>query len=349
MKIADIEFYLVEVPRGATAPPVRSLVAKLTSDQGVEGWGEGGLDWRPAELVARRAALLPALVGHSLFNIAELAASDALASNELRALIEMAHWDLLGRVLNQPLSHLWGGMYRQRIPQVVRLPTLPASTLPAFARELADCGFHALIVNATGELAADVATTAAVREALGSRGELRFDAQNRYRFDDARRLAPALACEQVSMLLDPLVTRDAEHLTRFARQSEVPVAVGASLRTSADVLQVARDEGVRTVVFALESLGGLSAVRSAAAVADAGGLSAALGGRPALGLAVAARLQLAAAIPRLAIASECGLHDLRDDILTAALTPTDGMLAVPEGPGLGVVVDRAQLERWQVT
>ena len=134
MKIADIDFYLVEIPRGVEYPPVRSLVVRLASDQGVEGWGEAASDWRPAELAGRRSALLPALVGTTVFNIAELAASDALATPELRAAVEMAQWDLLGRVVKQPLSHLWGGMYRQRIPLAVRLPMLPQPAIAAFAR-----------------------------------------------------------------------------------------------------------------------------------------------------------------------------------------------------------------------
>lgn len=349
MKIADVEFHVVEIPRGATSPPVRSLIVRLSTDQGHEGWGEGGLDWRPNELAARRQALLPALVGHSVFNVAELAASDALATNELRAAIEMAHWDLLGRVLKQPLCHLWGGIYRQRIPLVVRLPALPAAALPEFARELADCGFNAQIQSATGDWATDVALASSLRDVLGPRPELRFDAQNRYRFDDARRLAEGLAEQQVTMLLDPLLTREAEHLSRFARQSEVPVAVGSSLRSPHDVLQLAREEGVRIALFSPEALGGLLAVRNCAAVAAAAGMSAALGGRPTLGLGAAARLQLAAALPTLAIGSECAVHDLRDDILTTPLVASDGMLTVPDEPGLGVSVDRAQLERWQVT
>ena len=90
-------------------------------------------------------------------------------------------------------------------------------------------------------------------------------------------------------------------------------------------------------------------MRSAAAVADAADLSVALGGRATLGLGVAARLQLASAIPRLAIGNECVAHDLHDDILTAPLVASDGMLTVPAEPGLGVTVDRGQLERWQAS
>jgi L-alanine-DL-glutamate epimerase-like enolase superfamily enzyme len=200
----------------------------------------------------------------------------------------------------------------------------------------------------TGNLETDIAILASVRESLGTRAELRFDGRRRYPFDDARRLGSALEQANVSMWIDPLSPRDREHLPRLARQCQVPVAVAAGIGSPRDVLEVAREEGVRAVVLAPEQLGGMSAVRSATAVADAAGLTAALGGRASLGLGVAARLQLAAAVPRLAIGNECAAPDLRDDILTTPLVANDGMLAVPSEPGLGVTVDRAQLERWQV-
>lgn len=347
MKIADAEFFLVEIPRGAAASPVRSLLVRLTSDQGIEGWGEAGSRWRAAELDARRAALAPGLVGRSVFNVAELTASDALDGNELRAAVEMAHWDLLGRALKQPLCHLWGGAYRQRIPLAVRLPALPLGALPACARELADCGFPAQILQCTGEMETDVAAAAGVREALGPRAELRIDARNGYRFDAARELAAALNAYQVSLLIDPLAPQDAAELSRFARQTETPVAASAGLRSPRDVLEAVRDEAIRAVVLDPESLGGLSAVRQATAVAEAAGRVAALGGRPTLGVGLAARLQLAAAIPCLAIANESAIHELADDLLVERLVATDGMLTVPEQPGLGVSVDRAALDRWQ--
>lgn len=348
MKITDVEFYLVEIPRGDEYAPVRSLIVRLSSDQGFEGWGETTSDWRPTELEGRRSALLPALVGHTIFNIAELAVSDALATPELRTAVEMAQWDLLGRALKQPLNHLWGGMYRQRIPLVVRLPSLQQPALAAFARELADCGFHAQILPATGDLEMDSAAVASVREALGPRAELRFDGLHSYAIDDARRLSLALAHENVSLWIDPLKPHEREHLTRLAHQSAVPLAAASAIQSAADVLAIAREDGMRAVIFAPESMGGISAVRSAATVADAAGLIAALGGRATLGLGTAARLQLASTVPCLAIGNECAAHGLRDDILATPLSPSDGMLTVPAEPGLGVTVDRGRLERWQV-
>jgi len=84
-------------------------------------------------------------------------------------------------------------------------------------------------------------------------------------------------------------------------------------------------------------------------VADAGGVSAVLGSGPSLGIATAAMLQLAAATPIFSGPSECACHQLKDHVLSEPLEIVDGMMAVPQAPGLGVEVDRAKVERYQVT
>ena len=65
------------------------------------------------------------LAGRSVYDIEELHALEALSPAALRSAIEMAVWDLLGRVLRQPLCNLLGGYYRRRVPVSVRLAGLP--------------------------------------------------------------------------------------------------------------------------------------------------------------------------------------------------------------------------------
>ena len=61
MRINDLELHLVEIPRTGSRGPVRSLLVRLTTDSGLEGWGEASPTWRPGELTARREALLSVL------------------------------------------------------------------------------------------------------------------------------------------------------------------------------------------------------------------------------------------------------------------------------------------------
>lgn len=349
MKISDLDFHLVEVGRADSDRPVRSLVVRLATDTGAEGWGESSLGWRLGELVARRQSLLPVLAGRGIFDVQELLALDVLSSGPLRSAIEMAVWDLVGKAVGQPVANLWGGAYRPRIPLAVRLAGARADRLAHMARTLAGQGFHTQVVTACGRLEEDLRTIAAVREAAGPRVTLRLDGAEQYDAETARDLCAALEFDAPEFVLDPLQARELFPLASLGRQTSVPLAAWRAIHSASDVLLAVRCGAIALVVVDLEQVGGMVPARKCAAVAEAGGLRALVGSGPSLGIATAAMLQVAAATPAFACCNECAFLQLRDHVLAEPLEVADGMMAVPRGAGLGIEVDRAKLERYQVT
>jgi L-Ala-D/L-Glu epimerase len=101
-------------------------------------------------------------------------------------------------------------------------------------------------------------------------------------------------------------------------------------------------------VVDLEQVGGIVPARACAAIAEAAGVVPLLGGRPSLGIASAAMLHLAAAIPAFSTANDITPGQPRDTVLIDRLEIADGMMAVPESRGLGIDVDRTKVERYQV-
>ena len=354
MQINDLEFFLVELECELSAQPVRRLLTRLTTDSGVLGWGDSWSTWRAEELSARREALLPVLAGRNVFNIEELLRLDEL--NEpgpggvpgLRSGLEMACWDALGRLLGRPLAHLWGGEYRRRIPLTIRLGQGPADLVAQFAWASAEQGFHSQIITCSGDPRRDARTVAAVRESIGARAELRLDGCGAYDATTVRELCQELETSGLQMFLDPLDERSPAEMAALRRQTSVPLAVGRGIHSAADVLTIARGGTTEAVVIDLQAVGGLTRSRQCVAVAEAGGLAVSLGSRPTTGLSVAFMLQLAAATPALASGNESVYHQLADDILGERLEIIDGMAALPQGPGIGVEVDRAKIERFQV-
>jgi glucarate dehydratase len=348
MTINDLEFCLVEVGRADEATAARTLLVRVVDDEGREGWGESGLAWRPGELAARRHALLSALQGRSIFDIEELLTLEALRPPALRAAVEMACWDLIGRTLGQPLCRLWGGEYRPGVPVAARLPRAAAERVAEIAAALAEQGFLTQTVAAAGDTAEDERTLAAIRRRAGDRVELRLDGRLAYDLEAARDLCAQLEYDSPQFFADPLNTRELYPVASLARQTGVPLAVGRSIHGPADALAAVRSGAAAFVLLDLDQLGGLTAARKCAAVIEAGGAGAVLWGGPSLGIAAAAALQLAAATPALSAANECSYHQLRDDVLAEPLTAVEGIVAVPRGPGLGVEVDRAKVEQRQV-
>ena len=92
MKIHELELFLIESDRCDGPDRPRSLLVRMRTASGLEGWGESAFVWRPDELAARRDSLLAALSGRSVFDIEELHSLDALWPPPIRAAVEMAAW-----------------------------------------------------------------------------------------------------------------------------------------------------------------------------------------------------------------------------------------------------------------
>jgi L-alanine-DL-glutamate epimerase-like enolase superfamily enzyme len=145
--------------------------------------------------------------------------------------------------------------------------------------------------------------------------------------------------------VDPLKTRDLDQIASLRRQTSVPLAAGRSVRGPADVLAVVRCGAASWIEVDLQRVGGLASARKCAAIAQAAGLGACLAAGPSVGVGLAAVLQLAAATPAFSHCNQGPHQAVQDDLLVEPLELLDGMLAVPQAPGLGVQVDRARLER----
>lgn len=348
MKISDLEFHLVEVPRCDGRAAVRSVLVRLSGEPAMEGWGETQLPWRPDELLARRDALLPLLAGRSVFDVEELLGLRGLRDPALRCAVEMASWDLIGRIAAQPLCHLFGGDYRRRIPLAVRLDEGPPDAVAQNARELLTQGFACQIVTSRGRWQADVEVVRAIRDSVGDRLELRLDGAGMYLPETAVELCQELENCGLSMLIDPCQDASFSQVAALARQVGVPLCVWRAIGSPSDVLTVVRCGAVPFIIIDLQRVGGLLLARKCAAVAHAGGLGTLLAQRSALGVASAALLHMAAAIPVFTSCNELPYHALSDDLLRESLSIADGMLSLPANPGLGVEIDRGKLEGFRI-
>ena len=349
LTIIDLDFFLVEIGCFGREPPIRSLLVRLSTGDGLEGWGESQVAWQAAELPARREALFPVLAERSAFEIEELLSLAALRSAPLRCAVEMASWDLIGRAAGEPLCHLFGGAYRPRVPVAVRLEVDSPEATARSARELAELGFHWQTACSSGDVRQDVETLAAIREATPDRTELQFDAGALFDMDDARDLCAELEGFGLSAVLDPLRSRDLDRVASLRRQTNVPLGVWRGIRGPADVLALVRCGAAPLAIVDLQLVGSLTAARKCGAIAQAAGLAAALSTGPSLGIGTAAMLQVVSATPTFSGCNPCVPLRLRDDVTAEPLAVAEGMIAVPKGPGLGVDVDRAKVDKYQVT
>jgi o-succinylbenzoate synthase len=186
---------------------------------------------------------------------------------------------------------------------------------------------------------ADVARVAAVRDAIGSNGRVRVDANGGWDVPTAERMLTALAAFGLEYAEQPCATL--AELAELRQRVEVPVAADESIRRAEDPLMVRAAGAADIVVLKAQPLGG---VRSALRVAEQCGLPVVVSSAVDTSVGLAAGIALAAALP--ALEHACGLGTmslLAGDVTADPLTPVAG--SVPVRPA---VVDADALATWEV-
>lgn len=344
MIIRDLEFQLIRVPNERGYARDRLVLVRLIFDADLEGLGEAALPWRVTESGPRRDFLLPILAGRNVFDIAELLELEPLYPRALKAAVETACWDALGRAAGQPIARLLGGVYRQRIPCSLRLQSEAQEDLAAETRRAIEAGYASLILVGSGYVENDVRRLKAVRAAAGPHVSLRFDAAALFDLPSAVRLARELEAFESLLIIDPLRRAGWDLYYQLHRGVDVPIAACRQITAPADVFAAARAAAVDHVIVDPARVGGILRARDCVTVAEAANLGCSLSCALSLGIQSAAALQLASALPALTVGHDLPSPQAVNASVVRGLKMSDGMFEVPLGPGLGIEVDREEID-----
>lgn len=258
------------------------------------------------------------------------------APPQARAAWELAELDLQCRRRGRPLGELGP----DQIPVNRTLAAGPPEETAAAAHEGVRAGYSCFKVKVG--LPDDRDRVAAVREAVGSWPALRLDANGAWGPNEAVARIGELESFDLQLVEQPC--RTLEELAEVRSRVRVPIAADEPIAGAADVTRAVELGACDVVNVKLAGSGGYLPAREAVREADRHGLRAFLSSTLDGPWGIAAALQLAAAE---GISLACGLATLElfDARVARALgRPSNGLLAVPQGPGLGVEVDPADLE-----
>jgi galactonate dehydratase len=350
MKIGRIETFYV-------AP--RWLFVRIESDDGAVGWGEASLEGHAEAVDGAFEALRDRFVGADPFRIEDIwqvgyrsgfYRGGPVLMSALSGL-DQALWDLKGRALNLPVWQMLGGRVRDKIRAYAWIGGDRPNEIAEAAKARAGQGFSAVKMNATPEmdwigtprLFDDVLDRVQAAQAAGV--DVGLDFHGRVHRPLAKQLAKVLEPLGLLFIEEPLLSENPEGLRQIAGLTSIPVALGERLYSRWDFKPCFESGAGDIIQPDLSHAGGITEVRKIAAMAEAYDI--AVAPHCPLGpLALASCLQVAACAPNVAIQEmSLGIHyNVGADLFSYCgdrkqLTPADGYLAIPAGPGLGVDID----------
>lgn len=330
------------------------VLVEVETEGGLVGVGESTAPLPAEGTLHLLEAVRPLFLGQSPFDIERLMHSArclggfndmARAASLTLAGLEMALWDLAGQAAGQPVYRLLGGAFRSEVDYFGFLQGDAAAELAASARQAVAAGFTVIYMKVGRGEARDLANVAAVRGVIGDR-RLRLDANEAWDVATAIRMIGRLAPFDPEFVEQPTPARSVAALEQVKRAAAVPVAADQSVFTLHEVYEICRRQAADVIVLSIHEAGGLLALRKAAAVAEAAGIGVCLHGQSVSGITDLAQHHVGLTLPNLTDGNQIMHPLLTEDLLAAPdLALRRGRLGLPEGPGLGLALDPAAVDR----
>jgi len=356
VRIASLETIPVSVPythrevsSQVRRDGVSDVLVKLTTDDGLVGWGEACCGADTASVQAALEAMAPFVVGRDPWN-REAMRREAFThglwqfragtGNFAWAGIDMALWDVCGRACGEPIWRLLGGLQQQPVTYFYYLARGPRESLTAQVDDGLAAGFEVFYLKVGLDDAEDLAMVAAVREALGAGPRLRLDANGGWSLPQALRNLRALEEHDIDFVEQPVRDHPIGHLAELRRRTTIAVCANEGLWSEADAYARIRARQADVYCFSPFWVGSLATFHRLAWVAEHEGLQVCKHTHGELGIAAAAAHHVVLTLPNGVEGHQQTAHLMANDVLTEPLPIATGPSWGPiDAPGLGVEVD----------
>jgi D-galactarolactone cycloisomerase len=344
-----------------------AMVVEIETDTGLVGWGEC---YGPARMTAAVVqSVAPWLVGQDplrtdyLWQMIYARLRDHGQKGvviEGLSGIDIALWDIKGRHFGVPVHRLMGGPLRTEVQAYAtglyrRKSGDPLKYLAQEAASYVADGFKAVKLKVGFGVEEDAAVTHAVRDAIGSDIALMVDANHAYDAIAAIRLGRMIERHEIGWFEEPVPPEDVAGYRAVKSALRIPVAGGECEFTRFGFRDLLTSRAIDIIQPDTCAAGGLSECKKIADMAEAFGVRY----NPHVwgtGIAIAASLQLLAVLPTHTPNSLAPLepllefdrteHPIRQSLLVRPIEHTNGIVRIPDGPGLGIEVNRDMLARF---
>lgn len=356
MKISDVKIYPVWVGRR------NQLVVKVETDEGIYGWGEGGLSGRELAVEGAVRHFRELLLGKNPMNIGaiwqQLYRSQYFEGGRVLAAaqsaIDIALHDIKGKALGVPVYQLLGGKQRDRIPCFATVSATSLESMVADSQKLAangwsvirtliaqpDFGDDGSLFEPRESIALSATWLTGLREALGPGPVLGIDYHHRLSVAEAASFCQRLPRGTLDFIEEPIRAESPEAYAALRAMTDVPFAIGEEFSSKWAFLPYIERGLTNFARIDVCNVGGFSEAMKVAGWAEAHYIDM-MPHNPLGPICTAASVHFAAAVPNFAWqevrASPTENLGFDDEALFPTRLASDGAyLIVPDGPGLGV-------------
>jgi D-galactarolactone cycloisomerase len=382
MKITDIAIHVLKSPlaepfafsQGWVRQRSATLVEVMT-DEGISGWGEAfaqGLE--PPEIAATviDKALRPLVTGadpldtevlwHRMYHMTRGYGRKGSVVAAISA-VDIALWDIAGKFYDAPVYKLLGGAFRTRVqPYATGFYRIKGQgegkRLAEEALRHFEAGFSLMKVKLGYGIEDDIACMREIGRAIeGKPITLMVDTNHAYGRAEALRLGRALEEYDLRWYEEPVAPEDIAGYVEMRAKLSMPIAGGENEHTLFGFRELLSASAVDIAQPDIGSCGGISAARHIMALAQSHGVQV----NPHVwgsAIAQAVSLHVIAAVPvahhslypqEPVLEYDRSSHPFREQLIKEPIRQVDGWVQVSDKPGLGIEVDRATIERYQVS
>ena len=364
-RIAGFRLWHVRIPfrsrmrssRGV-ADAGEKVILELVDEDGMTGLGEGSVIFpsRSGEtagtiFVALRDLYGPRLVGMDAMALGrvldslESSTSEQFAFLASKCAIDIALHDLKARRLGLSVSDLLGGASRSSFALSRSMSIMPTPALVETGTRLAADGYRLLTMKGTNAWREDLAAFEALRMALPKDVMIEIDPNQAWQPKDAIAFDRAAQPLGLECIEQPCAWWDLNGMRLVTASTVSRIAADESVLSAADAFRVAQSGAADMVTIKLAKSGGIRASGQIVDMALNAGLTCNMGSKHPLGVGTAALLHFAAAYPGVGefLGYGSALERFTSDVIEQVIEVRDGQAFLPEGPGLGVTLDRGAL------
>jgi L-alanine-DL-glutamate epimerase-like enolase superfamily enzyme len=258
--------------------------------------------------------------------------------------LEMALWDLAAKRAGLPLHVLFGGALRERVPYYWYVPAADPDTMARTAREGLELGFGTLYLKVGFANGGTVEAVRAVREAAGPEARLRVDANEGWTVSEAIRFIRAIEPLGLEFVEQPVNMYDLDALGEVQERVSVPIAANQTAWNEFATLAVLKRGIASVVVTDPHQLGGLARFKKVAAMAEIADTPVVKHSFGDLGVTAYAAAHVLATCANAGLAHQTHYQLLERDVIAGGPPAFEnGSIALPDGPGIGVELDRERV------